>query len=100
MQLAMGCTPNGSWFTPGLAANSRSNTGGASAICMLTAASLYRHLGSGSVPVGAVESCQSATNVGELELSHADYCMPGRTQRLPGLGNAHAVHTLAVSACD
>jgi sialate O-acetylesterase len=57
-------TPNGSWFTPGInTTNGRSNTGGASAVCMLTAAALWRHLGSGAVPVGAVESCQSATNV-------------------------------------
>ena len=53
-------TPNGTWFRPGGRANN--NTGGASAICMLTASALHKHLG-GSVPVGAVESCQSATNV-------------------------------------
>ena len=53
-------TPNGTWFEPGGHANN--NTGGASAICMLTASALWKHLG-GTVPVGAVESCQSATNV-------------------------------------
>ena len=52
-------TPNSTWFAPTAAGN---NTGGASAICMLTASALHKHLG-GRVPVGAVESCQSATNV-------------------------------------
>ena len=53
-------TPNGTWFRPDGRANN--NTGGASAICMLTASALHKHLG-GRVPVGAIESCQSATNV-------------------------------------
>jgi hypothetical protein len=50
-------TPNSSWFVA-----AGNNTGGASAICMLTASALHKHLG-GKIPVGAVESCQSATNV-------------------------------------
>ena len=53
-------TPNNTWFVPGGSGNN--NTGGASAICMLTASSLWKHL-NGQVPVGAIESCQSATNV-------------------------------------
>eukprot|EP00966_Prymnesium_polylepis_P332300 7387810-Prymnesium_polylepis.1 len=44
------------WFK----ANAR-NSGGASAICMLTASALFHSLG-GAVPVGAVESCVSGTN--------------------------------------
>jgi hypothetical protein len=52
-------TPNRSWFTANQQPN---NTGGASAICMLTAGYLYDHF-NGTVPVGAVEACQSATNV-------------------------------------
>jgi hypothetical protein len=38
------------------------NSGGTSAICMLTAQYLYASL-KGAVPVGAVESCISGTNV-------------------------------------
>ena len=38
------------------------NSGGTSAICMLTAQYLFENLG-GKVPVGAVESCISGTNV-------------------------------------
>ena len=50
-------TPNQVWFT----ANA-TNSGGASAVCMLTAANLYKSMG-GQVPVGAVESCVGGTEV-------------------------------------
>ena len=50
-------TPALTWFT----ANA-TNSGGASAVCMLTAAYLYESMG-GKVPVGAVESCVGGTNV-------------------------------------
>ena len=50
-------TPNRQWFK----ANA-TNSGGASAVCMLTAAYLYEHM-KGAVPVGAIESCVGGTNV-------------------------------------
>eukprot|EP00035_Acanthoeca_spectabilis_P030576 m.9951 g.9951 ORF g.9951 m.9951 type:complete len:466 (+) comp4252_c0_seq1:51-1448(+) len=50
-------TPLRQWFK----ANA-TNSGGSSAVCMLTAAYLYSHLG-GAVPVGAIESCVGGTNV-------------------------------------
>jgi len=50
-------TPFQAWFTA-----KGNNTAGASAICMLTASNIYAHL-EGKVPVGAVESCVSGTNV-------------------------------------
>jgi hypothetical protein len=45
------------WFK-----SNATNSGGASAVCMLTAAYLYKHL-EGQVPVGAIESCVGGTNV-------------------------------------
>ena len=50
-------TPARQWLT-----TNATNAGGASAVCLLTAAALFRQLG-GKVPVGAVESCVSGTNV-------------------------------------
>ncbi len=48
-----------------------SNAGGASALCLETAAALYRSLG-GAVPVGAVEAAKTATLVGSWSAPAGD----------------------------
>ena len=54
---ATSVTPARTWFK-----TNATNSGGASAICLLTAAALFRSLGQ-NVPVGAVESCYGQTDI-------------------------------------
>jgi hypothetical protein len=72
-------TPQQRWFNA-----TASNSGSASAVCLLTAQRLHTSLG-GGIPVGAVESCVGGTNVepwtppsGSLFLAHIKPLLPMR----------------------